>query len=391
VPRVFPFRSLVYDPSVAGPLDRVTAPPYDVISGERLRELQAEPYNIVQVDLAPEPDSGEDRYQVAGELLRRWTDEGVLRREEPAFHAYEMRAENGGGLRRVRGVFAAMELEGWGGNILPHEETMPGPVEDRLRLLRASRTHLSAVYGTVTGPCGALADLLERTMREPPVGEALDEQGVRHRRWRIEVDQPVPEWLADQTLLIADGHHRYSTALAYRDEMHAVAGHGPWDRLLTFIVDAGTEQLTVAPFHRVQLSGTPPRVGTPVDSLAHALAACSDADTVVGVIVPSGDGNIEIRVVRLDREPPAVRALHAELIDPALPPNALTYTPDAEEAAAAVRTGKATAAYLLPPMTQDRVREVVQRGERLPQKSTYFWPKPRTGMVLMPLDKIAGD
>jgi uncharacterized protein (DUF1015 family) len=391
VPRVFPFRSLVYDPAVAGPLDRVTAPPYDVISEARLRELRTEPSNIVRVDLARDPGSedhgsGEDRYQAAGELLHRWTAKGVLRREEPAFHAYEMRFGSKGRFRRVRGVFAAMELEGWGGNVLPHEETMPGPIEDRLRLLRAARTHLSAVYGIVAGPCPPLADLMDRTMRQPPAGEVVDEQGVRHRRWRIEEDQPVSAWLGDQPLLIADGHHRYTTALAYRDEMRSAAGPGPWDRLLTFIVDAGSEELTVAPFHRVQLSGAPPTVGVPVSSLADALAACSDDDTVVGLIVPK-DGDVEVRVVSLDGEPPAVRALHAELI-PALPPSALRYTPDAEEAAAAVRAGNATAAYLLPPTTPDRVREVVERGERLPQKSTYFWPKPLTGMVLMPIQGI---
>lgn len=387
MPRFFPFHSLVYDPAVAGPLDRVTAPPYDVISEARLRELQTEPRNIVQVDLARDPGSGEDRYQAAGELLDRWKAEGVLRREELAFHAYEMRVGSNGTSRSVRGLFAAMEIEDWGGNVLPHEETMPGPLEDRLQLLRAARTHLSAVYGTVAGPCPPLADLLDRTMTQPPAGEAVDEQGVRHRRWRIEEDPPVSAWLEDQQLLIADGHHRYTTALAYRDEMRAAAGPGYWDRLLTFIVDTGSEQLSVAPFHRVQLSGPPPTVGDRVASLADALAACSDDDTVVGLIV-AADGGVEVRVVNLEGEPPAVRALHAELIDPLLPLNAFRYTPDAEEAAAAVRAGNATAAYLLPPTTPERVREVVQRGERLPQKSTYFWPKPRTGMVLMPLEGI---
>ncbi len=387
MPRVFPFPSLVYDPAVAGPLDRVTAPPYDVISEARRRELQTEPRNIAQIDLAIGPGSEGDRYRAAAELLHRWTAEGVLRREEPAFHAYEMRVGRDAAMCRVRGVFAAMELEEWGGNVLPHEETMPGPIEDRLRLLRAARTHLSAVYGIVTGPCPPLVDLLDRTVREPPSGEAVDEQGVRHRRWRIIEEQPVSAWLENQTLLIADGHHRYATALAYRDEMRAASGPGPWDRLLTFIVDAGSEHLTVAPFHRVQLSGAPMAVGAPVGSLEEALAACSDDDTVVGLVVPTED-DIEVRVVNLSGEPPAVRALHAELIDPALPPTAFRYTPDAEEAAAAVRGGIATAAYLLPPTTPDRVREVVQRGERLPQKSTYFWPKPRTGMVLMPLESL---
>ena len=219
--------SLVYDPAVAGPLDRVTAPPYDVISEALLRELQTEPSNIVRVDLAKDAGSGEDRYQAAGELLRRWTAEGVLRREEPAFHAYEMRTGSNGRLRSVRGVFAAMELEKLG-------RQRPSPRGDDAWARRGSSPPAPSRadpsigrvrHGGRTVPCPGRS--LDRTMREPPAGETVDEQGVRHRRWRIEEDQPVGAWLEDEALLIADGHHRYTTALAYRDEMRATAGPGP--------------------------------------------------------------------------------------------------------------------------------------------------------------------
>lgn len=386
MPRVFPFEALIYDVAVAGPLHRVTTPPYDVISEAHRREYQTERFSIVRVDTAPDDEEGsvtEDRYLQAGALLRRWIDEGVMVRIPPAFHAYEMRSARN---ERVRGVFCAMQLEDWGGNVLPHEQTMAGPVEDRLRLLRATNTHLSAVYGTVAGPCPSLADLLDDVTGAPPDAEAVDAQGVTHRRWTIAADVPIGAWLAEEPLLIADGHHRYTTALAYREEMRGAAGPGPWDRLLTFIVDAGSEHLSVRPFHRIQLSGSLPDPGEPVDGLETMLAALSDDDLRIG-IARGIDAGVELSVMELAGEPPAVRALHEGLLDALAPAHALRFTPDAVEAVEAVRAGGALAAYLIPPTTPDRIRKVVERGERLPQKSTYFWPKPRTGMVLMPLDQ----
>jgi uncharacterized protein (DUF1015 family) len=285
----------------------------------------------------------------------------------------------------VRGVFCAMELQDWGGDVLPHEETMAGPVEDRLRLLRATHTHLSAVYGTVGGPCPSLVDLLDDVTSTPPDAELVDEQGVTHRRWSIPGDVQIGGWLADEPLLIADGHHRYTTALAYRDEMRATSGPGPWDRVLTFVVDAGSERLSVRPFHRVQLSGRTPAPGRAVGDLTELLAALSDDDPRVGIVRPDG-ADVQLTVRDIGGEPPAVRALHDGLLDAIAPPGTLRFTPDAAEAVAAVKSGEAVAAYLLPPTTPDRIRKVVERGERLPQKSTYFWPKPRTGVVLMPLD-----
>jgi uncharacterized protein (DUF1015 family) len=384
MPRVFPFEALVYDVAVVGALDRVTTPPYDVISEARRQEYRSEPFSIVQVDLGT--DEGERRYTEAEALLRRWVDEGVLVTAPPAFHAYEMRSSATG---RVRGIFCAMELEDWGGDVMPHEETMAGPVEDRLRLLRATHTHLSAVYGTVAGPCPSLADLLEDVTAGPPDAELVDEQGVIHRRWTIAGDEPIGAWLAEEPLLIADGHHRYTTALAYRDEMRAAFGSGPWDRLLTFVVDAGSEHLSVRPFHRIQLSGTAPEPGRAIGDLDAVIGALSDDEPRVGIVRPNG-AHAELTVMDLAGEPPAVRALHDGLLDALVPPGALRFTPDPGEAVAAVERGEAVAAYLLPPTTPDRIRKVVERGQRLPQKSTYFWPKPRTGVILMPLDGGSG-
>jgi uncharacterized protein (DUF1015 family) len=308
-------------------------------------------------------------------------------RTPPAFHAYEMRSST---TERVRGVLCAMELEDWGGDVMPHEETAAGPVEDRLRLLRATHTNLSAVYGTVAGPCPSLDDLLDAVTAGPPTAELVDEQGVTHRRWTISAGVPIGDWLAEEPLLIADGHHRYTTALAYRDEMRAASGPGPWDRLLTFVVDSGSERLSVHPFHRIQLSGTAAAPGRPVGDLNAVLEALSDDEPRIGIVLPNG-ANPELSVLDLEGEPPAVRALHDGLLDALAPPGALIFTPDPGEAVEAVARGGAVAAYLLPPTTPDRIRKVVERGERLPQKSTYFWPKPRTGVILMPIDAPLGS
>jgi uncharacterized protein (DUF1015 family) len=380
MPRVFPFEALVYDVGVVGALDRVTTPPYDVISEALGQGYRSVPFNIMQIDLGT--GDGADRYMRAGALLRRWIDEGVLVRRPPAYHAYEMRSSPS---ERVRGVFCAMELEDWGGGVLPHEQTMAGPVEDRLRLLRATHTHLSAVYGTVAGPSPSLEDLLEEVTARPPEAELVDEEGVAHRRWTIPADRSIGAWLAEEPFLIADGHHRYTTALAYRDEMRVAFGPGPWDRSLTFVVDAGSERLSVRPFHRIQLSGTAPEPGRSIGDLDAVLGALSDDEPRIG-IVRRNHGEAELTVLDLAGEPPAVRALHDGLLDGLAPPGTIRYTPDPSEAVADVAGGRAVAAYLLPPTTADRIRKVVERGERLPQKSTYFWPKPRTGVILMPLD-----
>jgi uncharacterized protein (DUF1015 family) len=387
---VFPFRGWTYDVGVAGPLDQLTAPPYDVISDPRRdRLLAGSPHNVVHLDLAEGPDDPDrpgNRYERAADLLRSWRDVGVLTADDgPAYHAYEMRYELDGRPRVTRGVFVAMGLEPWGGSVLPHEDTMPGPVEDRLCLLRATRTHISPVYGTVRGPIEPLRRLLDDVTATAPDAAVTDDEGVRHRRWRLPADPAIGEWLADEHLLIADGHHRYTTALAYRDERHAGSGAGPWDRILTLIVDAASEHVPVLPYHRVQLAGEPPPLGEPVSSLDRLLAALDDDSTTFGT-VRRLDGEMRFALHHLDGHPPTVEALHRRLLDGSAPGDALRFTHDAGDAVRAAADAGVVAAYLLPATTPQRILAVVEAGERLPRKSTFFWPKPRTGMVMMPLD-----
>src|SRR5437763_5373628 len=194
-----------------------------------------------------------------------------------------MRFSHLGHQRRVRGLLAEVELEEWGGSIHPHERTMPAPVEDRLALLRAVRANLSAVYALYRGPCRDVSRWLEDvTSSRPPFAEVTDEAGVEHSMWIDEGGESVSRWLADEDLLIADGHHRYTVALMYRNEMRAAHGPGPWDRMMMLLVDAGVEDPPVLPIHRMLDAGSVPTEGRRVRDLAEVLSSLHDDDLTYG-------------------------------------------------------------------------------------------------------------
>jgi uncharacterized protein (DUF1015 family) len=387
VPKVSPFTGLLFDAERAGPLELVTAPPYDMITTDEERRFHAaSPHNVVRLILGRVDGAGDHAHQYtkAPEFLRRWRDEGVLvETTGPSWFPYEMTFHFQGRARRVRGVVCAVEIEPWGGAIVPHERTLVAPVEDRLRLLRSVRANLSPVYGVVAGPVPALGHILDEAAEGPPDRWLVDEEGVDHRMWVVDAGRggALASALAGERLMIADGHHRYTTALTYREEMRIQHGPGPWDLMMMLVVDGGSEDPPVLPIHRVVRAG---RIGGAVDGrmvrdLAEVLATVRDEDLTVGM-AERLDGEVVHRVTRLHGTPPTVCALHGEVLGGA----ELRFTPDAVAAEEAVRTGNARAAFFLPPTRVEAVRGVIERGERLPEKSTYFWPKPRTGMVIRP-------
>ena len=387
MPRISPFRGLLFDEARVGPLAAATAPPYDTVDPRLRRRLtSSSSYNIVHLDL-PElefaADAADDQYTGAASLLRRWRDEGALRLlSRPAIYPYEMRFRFEGERRRIRGVICEVELESWGGSIVPHEDTMPGPVEDRLRLARALRINLSAVYALFPGPRPDLRRYLDDVTSSQPLLRVTDEEGVEHRMWVVEGE--VPDLPRHDSLLIADGHHRYTMALRYREEMRAEHGAGPWDRQMMFLVDAAVERPPVLPIHRVLLDAPPPPPGERVRDLEELSAALDDERLRYGVIRREGGMTVH-EIGSVDGEPPTVCAL-TDRVSALRNVARLRFTHDAVEAEASVRSGEAAAAYLLPPTSAERIRGVIDASERMPQKSTYFWPKPRTGMVLRPLE-----
>jgi uncharacterized protein (DUF1015 family) len=390
---VSPFVGLLFDGSVVGSHDLVTTPPYDVISDdERRHYLDASPYNVIRLVLGRD-DAGAggtvDKYRRAASELETWRERGALvPTERPSFYPYEMRFSLHGRRRAIRGMVCAVELEDLGGSIVPHERTMPGPIEDRLRLMRAVRTNLSSIHALFRGPSEAFAAFLDDAMARGPAAFTTDEAGVEHTLWVSEPNPNVPTWLAPESLMIADGHHRYSMALRYRDEMRAEHGPGPWDRVMMFIADAALQDPPVLPFHRIQTGGPHEATGTRVRDLAEVLETVSDEKLVYGS-ASLEDGLLVHRIGELAGTPPAVCALHERVLERV--DAELRFTPDAVEAEDAVRNREAVAAYFLPPTDAARIRDVIDRGERLPRKSTFFWPKPRTGLVLRPLDLDATE
>ncbi|HEY2073505.1 MAG TPA: DUF1015 domain-containing protein [Gaiellaceae bacterium] len=338
--RIRPFRALRYD---VPDLDAVVAPPYDVISDEQRAEyLARSPYNVVHLTL---PDSEEQ----AARDLREWQDEGVLVRDaEPSYWWLSQDYVGPDGVARRRdGFVASLHAEPYESRIvLPHERTHAGPKEGRLRLLRATRTQLEPLFF-----------LWDGTIEIDGLGEPDIESGG-DRLWRLDAEfgDALTEELGDAQLLIADGHHRYETTLAL--------GGDPW--LLAVIVPTDQEGLTIFPTHRVARS-VDGASGRPIDR---------PGDDLPGPVLYRGAGRYEL----LEGD-----GLDPEIVD-ALQPEGVTYTPQRADAEAAVDSGDAEAAFLLRPTRIEDVWDVAQRGDVMPQKSTFFYPKLTSGLLLLPLD-----
>jgi uncharacterized protein (DUF1015 family) len=377
--RIEPFKGYRFGIDRVRDVSQVVAPPYDQISPEIQDRLYAmHPYNIVRVSYPrDEPGPGEvaDKYERAGETLERWLREGRWERDDrESIYPYSQTYRVGGREVTRSGFIALGEVSDYArGIVLPHERTHAGPKEGRLRLLRAARTQLEPIFllydadPPLTAPDG-------------PPDMDVEEDGVRTRVWRL----PAEELEIDTPFLIADGHHRYTMALRYREEMRALHGPGAWDSVMMLVVDGAVEDPPVLPIHRLLANIAPPRLGERVRDLEEILTLVDDETVTVGTAAWE-DGELVHRAGPLGGEPPAVCALQEEVIA-ALPEAGVSYEPDAVAAEEAVRRRDATSAVFLPPTRVERIRAIVERGERLPEKSTYFWPKPRTGMVIRPLD-----
>ena len=343
-----PFTALRYDvPDLAA----VVAPPYDVISDERRAELRdRSPYNVVHLTL---PDS-ED--QAARDLMT-WRESGVLVEDEEPSHWWLSQQYVGpDGVERTReGFVAALHVEPYDKRIvLPHERTHAGPKEGRLRLLRATRTHLEPIFLLWDG------SIAFDGLGEPDI--VADEGGVTARLWRLDAEfgAALTEELNDAQLLIADGHHRYETALAFHDEDGTE--QSAW--LLAVIVPTDQEGLTIFPTHRIAQSVNGVS-GTPIDP---------PEDDLPGLVLYR-DGRYELL---------ATDGLDPETVD-RFAPQGVTYTPSARDAVAAVDRGDAQAAFLLRPTRIEDVWEIARRGDVMPQKSTFFYPKLTSGLLMLPL------
>jgi uncharacterized protein (DUF1015 family) len=338
VPTVRPFRALRYADR-AGPLDTLVAPPYDVIGpAERQVYLARSPYNVVHLTL---PESEDE----AGRRLAAWRADGILRAEEPRYWWIAQEYTGPDGIARIREGFAASvpATPYTEGEVLPHERTHAGPKEGRLRLLRATRTQLEPIFLLYDAD-----PLLERPAAEPLLD--VEEGGVRTSVWPV-----TGEELDTPTLLIADGHHRYETAVAFRAEDPSAT------HTFAVLVSARAPGLEIFPTHRIVRSvGDVP--ATEVDGPGDGVTLYRDGRYSR---VESDD----------DFGPRVVESLR---------PEGVGYTPSAADAVAAVDRGEAEAAFLLQPVTVEQVARFAHAGETMPQKSTFFYPKLTSGLLFHP-------
>jgi len=444
MPHVAPFRGLHYsldrfgapdvpdrvrtaDDAVAHPprvadITDVACPPYDVIDEAQRKALLARhDRNAVRLEYSAEADP----HAAAASTLHAWLEDGTLeRRGEPAAYYYRHATVSAPDELTVEGVVLRVRLEPWGGGIRPHEHTMPGPKADRLALLHATRTQLSPILAVYFDRSQRYHHVMGRAWEDE--WRARDDDGLLHQLAAIEADDRLLGYLGRQTLFVADGHHRYETALAYQAQIRAdprwsgaAPGELAADWIMMQLVNAELTELSILPTHRLllaadraaleALASDPSFAATEMlpDALIQALAQREhDPQRTFGLVLPDGSGHLLVGDPaavdeRLRREPmsAAVRrldlsALHVVILGDRLGITAddvaggrrLAYTRDTAEAIARVSAGEAAAAFLVRPTRIDQLADVANAGDVMPQKSTYFYPKLLTGMVFNPLE-----
>jgi len=400
----------------------VVAPPYDVISPAGQQALEErDPRNIVRLELSRDAEGDTDsvnRYTRAADLFRQWLDAGVLEREaSPALYVYGQRYELDGAQQERLGLMAALKVEPYeAGVVLPHEQTFSKHKEDRFQLLSAARAQFSPIFGLYSAPDAGVRGRLEAVTAAQPAAAAVDADGVEHRIWPV-TDSGFINWaiqaFAGKQVFIADGHHRYETSLRYRDHRRAEqpdAPDSPFDYVMTFLVEMDDPGLVLLPTHRLIPAGLPQpdelraklepyfRIEDTtleaVDELAHHQIGVvlwdgrawkltlTDAGALSRLDTAHSAAWRDLDVVLLHRlvlEEALGRDEHAEVV----------YTRDPAEARDRVTSGEFQASFLLPFPNVEELKDVANAGDKMPHKSTYFWPKAISGLVIYEEDLIA--
>jgi uncharacterized protein (DUF1015 family) len=361
----------------AGNLSALVAPPYDVISDADLRRYEAlSPFNVVHVT---RPGA---EYGRAGRTFEEWERDRILQADEPSMYVHEV-TFNG---RRRLDLIAALRLQPYEDRVvLPHERTHRGPKEDRLALMRATHVSLEPLWFVYESRASGLPQINEVVSKRSPAAAFTGPEGTEHRLWTITdrvIHAAVHAAFESMPVLIADGHHRYETALSYAEEVG-----GPPDAAsrftLALLTDIGDPGLEVLPTHRVLKAGVTVTGGEEMPSLEATLAA------IRGRVAAGAYHDHRFQVLPLEGEMALVE-LHNQVIDNILgkrnPEEFLMYTRDAAQAVRWVDEGAGSGAFFLDTPDLRQVLKLAQEGKTLPQKSTYFYPKPPSGMVFLRLD-----
>ena len=398
----------------------VMAPPYDVVSPELKEELyNKSPYNIIRVDFGKDDDGDNEhrnRYTRASQFLSDWLKEGVLLHDtDPSFYCYEISYELCGEHKKIRGFLGAVRIEELGtGKIHPHEMTYSKPKSDRLNILRHCNANTSPIFSLYSSRKKLASSILEDASHEPPYIEAIDKDGFTHRLWKISISastETIREEMSDKDIYIADGHHRYETALAFRKEMvdkgMESTGKEPFNYVLMFLSNMEEEGLTLLPTHRIIEINSDIKIkdslrkffdiqnvsveGADEKQLRNRMFEIMlSRDHTFGMFLTNSnnyytltynssnlDLNLPQSLKRLD-----VSILHKLIFEKLLDVDHFEYEMDPDIAVERSRKGSFEAVFFLNPTRIQDVKEVALAGHRMPPKSTYFYPKLLTGMVL---------
>lgn len=385
MPHITKFRATRYRPDLD--LRLVSAPPYDVISpSERERLDGLHPNGFVRVTLGaqlPDDDDHDNRYTRAAGCWRGWLDSGVLVTDDRE-HLYLLRCDFqvSGRTRSTAGVVAALQLEPLGsGRVYGHERTTPGPKADRLELMRTTEANLEPLWFFSGSRLEGFGQVVEDLEGENPLADVTDTLGIRHRLWRMSRPQAdaLTEQVAATYLVVADGHHRYETSLTYRDERRASDGPGPWDYTMALISDPAQFAPELLPIHRVVRGVSVPDLSTkPFDGTLAELEI---------FVRETGPGTIGVAdgtscyTISSTGEIDTVWLAEA-VLDPAGAD--VIYEHDLDEVASAIASGD-TIAFIMASTPVDLVATKALDGVRMPPKTTLFWPKPRSGLIMRDL------
>ncbi|MDI6716836.1 MAG: DUF1015 domain-containing protein [Actinomycetota bacterium] len=420
-----PFKGIFFNKEIIGDFSTVVAPPYDVIDNEEQKALLKESkYNVVRLDLPQ--GSPATKYNRARDTLNEWLNKGVLIREvEPAIYIYEQEYDYKGSHKRRVGFIALAKIEEFSsGKIKAHEKTLKGPKADRLQLLRACQTNLSQIFSLFSDPEQKVDKILQEHMLVPPKIDIV-KAGISHRLWVLSNGEAINEIvkvMQNKPLFIADGHHRYETALNYRNEMRLITGNrsgeAPFDYIMMMFVNMDSDGLTILPTHRILKNLPKINYDKFKENLEQVfeIEPLSSIDQVISDLNNNLDhhaigmylGNGSFYMLKIKDEGKVidlldgsqskawklldVTILHQIIINRVLGfggtniESSIKFTTDEKEAVQLVDSGNYQMAFFLNPTKISSIKEIAGHGEIMPQKSTYFYPKLLSGLVFNKLE-----
>lgn len=417
---VLPFRGILYNRErFRG--DEVVSPPYDIITEDMRERLYARsPYNFVRIDFgkdSPGDNDNENRYTRAASLFSRWRSDGILvRSQKPCYYLCEVRYSLRNEEHIMRGIFGAVRITELCKGVFPHEETHSKPKADRLNLMRSCHANLSPVFSIYNKPGCNTKDLFEKIAANTPYMEAKDPDGALHRLWVIDDDNDITylrSQLSNVSIYIADGHHRYETAINYKKEMErknpSHTGDEPYNFVMMYLVNLPDGGLSILPTHRllrgISIEGKDPEktILNPlqehfdiyrIEDPHKIMEAINKEPHLIGLYIKGLPYAISLRhrgsgleelpepIRRLD-----VAVLHQLIIGEIFPSSELAFEMDPELTLKKVQDGEYEAAFFLRPTSLEEVERVSLECLRMPPKSTYFYPKVLTGLVINSFDE----